>query len=146
MKKSNLKPTSLKQPVKKCCICGRPVFSDRSDHCYRCHQFARRMNQRGIHALAVKNIWAHVRRHGYVCYYTKTPLEMTNPKSPWYFVFDHQIPGDDTTVVLTFALLNEMKSDLSWKEFRYYFRQLEKNDRTHTKIRKKRLIYWDRLS
>ena len=106
------------------------------------------MDQRGIHAVAVKNIWEHVRAftRGYVCYlYQNTFGRLTNPKSPWYFVFDHQIPGDDKTVVLTFALLNEMKSDLSWKEFRYYFRQLEKNDRTHAKIRKKKLAYWARF-
>ena len=73
------------------------------------------------------------------------PLNMTDPKSPWYFVFDHMVPGDDTTVVLTFALLNEMKSDLGEKEFRYYVRQIARNFETGAKIRKKELVYWYRL-
>lgn len=139
------KPASVKRSVKKCTICSRPVYSDHSIYCYRCYKFSRCMNQRGIHAVAVKNIWEHVRRHGYVCYYTGTPLNMTDPKSPWYFVFDHMIPGDDPSVVLTFALYNEMKSDLAIEEFRYYTRQLVKNEETGARIIKKKLIYWDRL-
>ncbi len=136
---------SCKKPVRKCCICGKPVFTDHSNHCYRCYEFARRMDQRRIHADAVKRIWGHVRRHGYVCYYTKTVLDMTNPKSPFYFVFDHMIPGDDKTIVLTFALLNEMKSDMIPKEFWYYIRQFSKFDKTGAKIRKKRITHWQRL-
>jgi hypothetical protein len=104
------------------------------------------MNQRGIHAVAVKNIWEHVRRNGYVCYYTGTPLNMTDPRSPWYFVFDHMIPGDDTSVVLTFALYNEMKSDMTQKEFSYNVRQINNALQFGAKIRKKRITHWVRLN
>ena len=135
-----------KQAQKKCIICGKPVVSPNSNHCRRCAEFARHMDQRGIHAVAVKKIWAHVKRHGFVCYYTKTPLDMTNPQSPFYFVFDHMIPGDDTSVVLTFALYNEMKSDLTQKEFSYYVRQINNSLQFGTMIRKKKITHWVRLN
>ncbi len=129
----------------KCCICGRKVFSDHSIYCRGCYLFSRRMDQRGIHAQAVKAIWKFVRKYGYVCYYTGMALVMDNPKSQWYFSFDHRIPGDNTTVVLTCALVNEMKSDMTDKEFRYYVHQLDRCFRTGAKIRKRKLIYWERL-
>jgi hypothetical protein len=139
----------IKKPPRKltgkCCICGRSVYSDHSCYCLRCFQFSRRMDQRGIHAKSVKAIWEFVRKNGYVCYYTGMALDMENFKSPWYFSFDHRIPGDDTTVVLTCALVNEMKSDMTDDEFYYYVHQLDKNKRTGAKIRKKKLVYWERL-
>ena len=130
---------------KKCDICGKPVFSNNSDHCRRCAVFVRCMDQRGIHADAAKKIKAHLKRHGFVCQYTRRKLNLTNPQSPFYFVFDHQIPGDERTVVLTFALLNEMKSDMTWKEFKYYLRQLYNNIFFGTPIIEKKLVYWARL-
>jgi hypothetical protein len=135
----------MKKLTGKCCICGRAVYSDHSIYCRRCYLFSRRMNQRGIHAIAVKAIWNFVRKYGYVCYYTGEPLIMDNPKSEWYFTFDHRIPGNDTTVVLTCALVNEMKSDMTDKEFRYYVHQLDRCFQTGARIRKRRLIYWERL-
>ena len=129
----------------KCRICGRKVYSDHSCFCLRCFKFSRRMNQRGIHALAVKAIWEYVRKYGFVCYYTGTALVMDNPQSPYYFVFDHRIPGDDRTVVLTFTLLNEMKSDMTDKEFRYFVHQLDKCFQTGAKFRKRKLTHWARL-
>ncbi len=130
---------------KRCVICGKRVFSNNSDHCKRCALFLRCMDQRGIPAFAAQKIVDHVKHNGFVCQYTKTKLNLTDPKSPFYFVFDHQIPGDDTTIVLTFALLNEMKSDMSWKEFKYYLRQIINNILLGTPIRKKKLVYWVRL-
>ncbi len=135
----------MKKHTGKCCICNRPVFSDHSIYCLRCFQFSRRMDQRGVHAKAVKAIWAFVRKNGYVCYYTGIPLDMENFHSPWYYVFDHQIPGDDTSIVLTSALLNEMKSDLSKVEFVYYVKEFSRHFLTGAKIRKRKLVYWERL-
>ena len=128
-----------------CCICGRRVYSKHSIYCLRCFEFSRTMDQRGLHADAVKAIWEFVRKNGYVCYYTGIKLDMTNPKSPWYFVFDHRIPGDDTSVVLTFALLNEMKSDMTDKEFKFNVHQLDRCFTTGAKFRKRKLVHWQRL-
>lgn len=129
----------------KCCICNKKVFSDHSIYCLRCHKFCKRMNQRGLNAKQVKAIWNYVRKYGYVCYYTGMELEMDDFHSPYFYVFDHRIPGDDTTLVLTCALVNEMKSDTTDKEFRYNVHQLDKCFRTGAKFRKRKLIYWQRL-
>ena len=71
---------------------------------------------------------------------------MENDQSPWYGVFNYLTPGDPSKVVLTCALFNEMKSDLSIKEFWYYIGQLANYIRYGTKIRKKKLVYWYRLT
>jgi hypothetical protein len=86
-----------------------------------------------------------VRRHGFVCGYTGIALDLDNPKSPWYFEFDHETPGDKSKVVLTCALINEMKSDRTKEEFKYYVCQLAKCFTTGAKIRKRKLKYWYRL-
>ncbi len=91
------------------------------------------------------DIWNYVRKNGYVCYYTKMPLEMTDAKSPWYCVFDHWIPQDPRKLVLTTSLFNNMKSDLSEKEFWYFIRQLANYKKNRTKVKKKHLVYWYRL-
>jgi len=129
---------------KKCCICGKPAFSPKSNHCFGCHQIALHMFNRNIFGERAQEIWDHVRKYGHVCTYTKIRLDMINPKSPFYFVFDHMVPGEDK-VVLTFALLNEMKSDMIPKEFWYYILQLDKCFRTGEKIRKIKLSRWFRL-
>jgi len=129
----------------KCCLCDRRVYSRYSCYCLRCYHFVRAMDQRGLHRDAVERIKKHVRKNGFVCEYTGIQLNMTNPKSAWYFVFDHQIPGDERTVVLTFALLNEMKSDLTFKEFRRMIRQFYGCFFLGRQFTKSRLRYWLRL-
>jgi len=94
---------------------------------------------------AVRAIWDYVRKNGYVCYYTKMPLEMKNAKSPWYCVFDHLVPRNDRKVVITTALFNDMKSDLSEKEFWFFIDQLDKYKKKRIKVKRRRLVYWDRL-
>jgi hypothetical protein len=94
----------------------------------------------------MEEIRQHLRTKGYVCQLTGLALDMENDRSPWYGVFSFLTPGDPSKVVLTFALFNEMKTDLSIKEFWYYIRQLANYKRYHLKIKKKKLHYWSRLS
>jgi len=62
--------------------------------------------------LKIRNdIFKYVRKNGYVCYYTKMPLEMHDPKSPWY-----------------------------------YIDQLANYKKNRIKIKKKHLVYWDKLN
>ena len=131
--------------MKKCDLCGKRTFSPKSNHCRRCAHFTKSMNQRKIHKDAVKEIEDHVRRHGFVCQYTGRKLNLTDPKDPFYFSFDHMIPGGKI-VKLTFALLNEMKSDMTFEEFEYYIHQFDKCFTTGKPIIKKRLKYWFRLT
>ncbi|MBF0504079.1 MAG: hypothetical protein HQL14_03145 [Candidatus Omnitrophica bacterium] len=92
------------------------------------------------------DIWTYVRKNGYVCYYTQMPLEMGDRKSPWFCVFDHWIPNNPNKIVLTSALFNEMKSDLSEREFWDFIGQLNNYKNKQIKIKKKKLKYWYRLN
>jgi len=130
---------------KKCCRCGKPVYSNHSMYCPICRQFALRMSAKRLPASTIEDIWNYVRKYGYVCYYTGMKLDMVNRKSPWYGVLDHWIPQNSKKVVLTSALINEMKSDLTEEEFWYYIKQLNNYRVKHTKVKKKKLVYWDRL-
>ena len=139
---------TIKLHQKKCIICKRPVFSNMSKYCLECHKFEQRLHgnsTRRFSRQAIKGIWDFVRKKGYVCYYTGMKLEMNDPKSPWYCVFDHWLPGDPRKIVLTSALLNGMKSDLTEKEFWYFVIQLDNCRKKHIQIRKRRVKYWVRL-
>ena len=131
---------------KKCCLCGRPVFVLRSKYCLRCSRFNHRMELKGFSPEVMEAIREHIRTKGYVCSFTGLPLDMDNDRSPWYGVFSYLTPKDASKIVLTCALFNEMKSDLSIKEFWYYIRQLANYKRNHSPIRKKKLVYWYRLT
>jgi len=137
-----------KGPVlpKKCWICGKPVFKANAKYCLRCSHFVKRMYFKRFPPSVVKKILEYVRVHGFVCYYTGMPLNLDNHRSPWYAVFDYLTPGDKSKVVLTSALFCEMKSDLAIDEFWYYIRQLANYKRNGTPIRKRKLVYWYRLT
>jgi len=131
---------------KKCINCGEPVYAPGAEYCYRCHEFAYNMDNRRINNEAAKQIWKHVHCHGFVCEYTGTSLNMTDYKDPFYYEFDHTVPGNKAKVALTFSLLNEMKSEMTLNEFKYYVGQFAGFFRTGAKIKKRKLKYWFRLA
>jgi uncharacterized protein (DUF983 family) len=132
---------------KKCCVCGKLFFSSSNNvkYCHVCAEILWRMRVKKFPASTIKEVLDYIRKYGYVCYYTGMSLEMENPKSPWYVVLDHWMPGNPKKVVLTSAVFNSMKSDLTEKEFWYYIEQLYNHFKKHTKVIKKKPIYWARL-
>lgn len=66
--------------------------------------------------------------------------------APFYYEFDHTVPGDPREVALTFSLLNEMKSEMTLKEFKYYVGQFANFFRTGAKIKKIKLSHWFKLA
>src|SRR5208283_5133932 len=100
---------------KYCPICGRPKRKGH-EYCPRCAKFGDRMKAK-FPKKTLKAIWDYVRKYGFVCYYTGMRLNMTDPHSPWYLVFDHCTPGDPRKVVITSFLVNDMKGDMTEKEF-----------------------------
>ena len=101
------------------------------------------MKARQFQPRVVKNIWEYVRKYGYVCYYTGMALDLDDPRNAFYCVFDHWAPHDPNKIVITSALINGMKSDLSEKEFWYYMRALANYKRNHIPVRKRKLVFWD---
>ena len=93
---------------------------------------------------AINGVWDYIRKYGFVCYYTGMSLDLDDLKSPWYLVFDHWMPRDPRKIVITSAVLNIMKSDLTEKEFWYFIRQLANFYRNGTPVRKIKLAYWSR--
>jgi len=146
MRKTNSKLRILKSAVQQCCICGRPVYTAKAIHCLRCHKFAYCMKNRRVNGKAAQDIWKYVKRYGYVCYYTGLDLDLDDVADPLYFQFDHETPGDNSRIRLTCSMINEMKSDMDWKEFKYYIIQIARFLTTGVKIKKIKLKYWYRLT
>ena len=139
-------PMNTQSARKKCCICGK-LFSpgsNREKYCHLCAEILWRMRAKKYPASTIKEVLDYIRKNGYVCYYTGMALDR-DPQSPWYVVLDHWMPGNPKKVVLTSALFNSMKSDLTEKEFWYYIEQLYNHFKKHTKVIKKKPIYWARL-
>jgi hypothetical protein len=93
---------------------------------------------------AIDGVWGHIRKYGFVCYYTGMLLDLDHPKSSWYLVFDHWMPRDPRKIVITSSLINEMKSDLTEEEFWYFIRQLANFYRHGSAVRKRKLAFWCR--
>jgi hypothetical protein len=91
----------------------------------------------------VKKIWEYVKKYGYICYYTGMRLDMEDPHSPWFCVFDHWAPHDPRKIVITSALINGMKTDLAEEEFWWITHALANFKRNQIPLRKRKLRYWD---
>jgi len=52
------------------------------------------------------------------CHYTGIALKTDDHRDHRYLSLEHQIPGNETEIVVVSALLNRMKTDLSDREFR----------------------------
>ena len=93
-----------------------------------------------------EELWEYVRQNGYVCYYTGVELDVFDETSPWFLEFDHLVPGDSRKIVITSAWFNEMKGDLTFKEFKGSIAQLYNYWFKGIKISKKEFRYWYRLN
>jgi len=129
----------------KICIgCGRAPALKGRKFCVTCVRTAFRMKHSRLFREVMNEIWDYIRKCGYVCYYTGMPLNLDDPKSPWYLVFDHWMPRDPRKIVITSSLVNAMKSDLTEEEFWYFIRQLANFYRHGSVVRKRKLAYWCR--
>jgi hypothetical protein len=111
-----------------CDICGGEKHPQ-GDACYRCKSILRRVETRldvsgaprhvdhEARRQALKNSWHDGAFH---CYYTGVAL--VQDSSRWrdhrYLVFEHRTPGDESSVVVTSALINRMKTDLTEEQFK----------------------------
>ena len=88
--------------------------------CNRCKKLLDRVDRREkvdkearVHAL--KRAW---HEDGFRCYYTHIQLVENEPKNPCYITFDHKTPRQKDDIVVTSAVLNDMKSDMDEDEFK----------------------------
>jgi len=136
-----------KKLVKKCCMCGKPVHAINAKYCRICSYFSHRMSDEKFSPKIRQDLWNYVRRRrGYYCYYTGQELDVFDYTSPWFLEFDHLVPGDPRKIVITSAWINEMKGDLTLKEFKGSIVQLYNYWFKGIKIKKKKFRYWYRLN
>jgi hypothetical protein len=108
----------------KCFICIR----DRGimkKYCPRCRKFVYRAGNKAAHVLALILDYDPV-TDTFRCHYTKIVLEEKDSKSPRYLTFDHVVPGggEKGNLVLTFALYNEGKTDMTDDEHVAFCREV----------------------
>jgi hypothetical protein len=108
----------------KCDICIRDVGKYRK-YCQRCHKFVYRAGRKMAHVLALKRDYDE-EHDVFRCHYTHIVLDENDPKSPRYLTFDHLVPGLKTVdnQVITFALYNENKTDMTNDEFVAFSREV----------------------
>jgi hypothetical protein len=110
---------------KACGICGNERHA-LAQFCSRCKKLIDRADRRrrpDKHARirALKEAWdGKVFR----CHFTGIKLIENNPRDPRYLTFDHRVPRQEDNLVVTAALVNDMKSDLAEEEFKAVVGQL----------------------
>lgn len=108
-----------------CGICGAPRHPLAS-YCKRCKKLIdrvdiRRKPDKSARVQALKHAWDGV---GFRCHYSGIRLVEDNHRDPRYLTFDHVTPRQEEKVVVTAAVLNDMKSDMTDAEFRAMIIQL----------------------
>jgi hypothetical protein len=117
-----------------CDICGAEKHP-RAYACRRCMGILNRVETRRDAAGALRRFNRDARRGAlhdswhngaFHCYYSGVAL--IDDPSRWrdhrYLVFEHRTPGDETSVVVTCALINRMKTDLTEEQFRTMITEL----------------------
>jgi hypothetical protein len=114
----------------KCDICIRDVGKWRK-YCSRCRRFVYRAGQKAAHVAALKRDYDK-EKDVFRCHYTRIILEENDRHSPRYLTFDHLVPGvkGKDNQVITFAVLNEQKTDLGYDEYVAFCRQVVRNHDT----------------
>lgn len=125
-----------------CAVCGaerRPL----AYACTRCKRILDRVETRrdasGVphqvdRAARLRALQASWRDGSFRCFYTGVAL--IDDGQRWrdhrYLVFEHRTPGDEASVVVTCALVNRMKTDLTEEQFKRMVMELAKvfNGRT----------------
>lgn len=105
--------------MKRCLICGNSYSSSHPNRCARCNKLIQRGKRLKIKeevcVKALKDAW---NGKGFLCHYSKTCLDEKSPQKPRYITFDHHTPRNANKIVVTAAIINDMKSDMSEEEFR----------------------------
>jgi len=113
-----------------CPACGRPPFPG-SMYCATCRSFIFSRLKVAARAAALKRAWDE-ERQAFLCYYTGLPLDVSDPRSPWYLVFDHLIPGQKGDIVACAFWVNAMKTFLTEAQFRAVIHPLSEHIRHGT--------------
>jgi hypothetical protein len=133
--------------MRTCSICRSPLQHPQAIYCKRCKRLLDRVDMRRkpdkrVREAALRKAWDGT---GFRCYYTGVRLIEDDYRSPRYLTFDHLPPRDESTIAVVASAINDMKSDLSDREFRRMVRQLARRFSGGTFDRRAfGLKYWKR--
>jgi len=98
----------------------------RRKYCPRCHKIMKKAHSEFIaHREALKAAWNKA-ADGFLCVYSGVKVDELDPASPWHISFDHPVPKEPGKLCVTTELLNFMKKDLTFEEFRPAVLELDK--------------------
>lgn len=119
-----------------CVVCGAEKHAQ-AYACTRCKRIIDRVETRrdssgdsrkvdkAARLRALQDAW---RDGSFRCFYTG--IALIDDGQRWrehrYLVFEHRTPGDEASVVVTCALVNRMKTDLTEDQFKNLIRELGK--------------------
>jgi hypothetical protein len=125
---------SDRSPTPECKVCGEESVAG-GYLCKRCRRFSKRVGNgsdalgrkadRAARLEALWNQW-HPRSGAFVCAYTGIPLS-EDPASHRYPRWEHDTPGDVSSVVLVADLIHKMKTSMTPLEFRRLVRALARH-------------------
>jgi hypothetical protein len=130
-----------------CVICKCKLSNPQAFYCARCKKILERIDTRRKHnrqarIRALKQSWDG---RSFRCFYTGVKLVENNPSDPRYLTFDHHIPRREDRIVIVAAAINDMKTDMSDREFRRMVMQLaNKLSGGEFDARAFKLKYWTR--
>lgn len=121
-------------PGDTCAVCGAERHP-RASVCTRCKRIldrieirrnasgAPRQVDKAARLRALQEAW---RGGSFRCFYTGIALidDFQRWRDHRCLVFEHRIPGDEASVVVTCALVNRMKTDLTEEQFKNMVREL----------------------
>lgn len=131
-----------------CDICEQPTHHPVAVYCKRCRKLLDRVDMRGAprteaRVEALKDAWdGEIKK--FRCHYSYIPLVEGNPKDPRYLTFDHRTPGDEQDIVVSAAVINNMKSDMCEDEFWAMIRALADSGGQPVSENLFRLRHWRR--
>jgi hypothetical protein len=119
-----------------CAVCGAEKHLKAST-CPRCKHILDRVETRRDPSGAIRHVDRQARlralqeswRDGtFRCFYTDVALvdDSGRARDHRYLVFDHRTPGDEGSVVVTCALVNRLKTDLTEEQFKVMVTELAK--------------------
>ena len=115
-------------PVSKCIICDDVLRNSLATYCRRCGNIMGRVETRekaelAARVTALRKAWDKEDKC-FRCYYSGIRLNDDNVRDPRYITFDLTALRKGAVLVVTAALIDEMKADLTEDEFKTIISQL----------------------
>ena len=127
--------------IAKCVVCDAVLRHSLAKYCTRCGNILGKVESRGKvdiapRVKALRDSWDK-ESESFRCHYCGIQLVDNNPRDPRYITFDHLTPRKEGELVITAAIIKDMKSDLSADEFETIVNQLAKHFEDGSEVEEK---------